>query len=83
MKFYNNALEHGTRPDQWVEANIIPVPKKGDLTDTANYRGIALSSITAKTLNRMTLNRIRPHIEAILRINQNGFVKNAPPPATL
>ena len=55
LKFYNNALEHGTRPDQWVEANIIPVPKKGDLTDPANYRGIALSSITAKTLNRMTL----------------------------
>ena len=25
------------------------------------------------TLNRMTLNRIRPHIETILRINQNGF----------
>ena len=73
LKFYNNALQHGTRPDQWVEANIIPVPKKGDLTDPANYRGIALSSITAKTLNRMTLNRIRPHIEAILRINQNGF----------
>ena len=46
LKYYNNALQHGTRPDQWVEANIIPVPKKPSyLTDPANYRGIALSSL--------------------------------------
>ena len=73
LSFYNNALQIGSRPDQWVETNIIPVPKKGDLSDPGNYRGIALSSITSKTLNRMILNRMRPHIETVLRINQNGF----------
>ena len=49
------------------------MPKKGDLTNPNNYIGIALSSIVAKTLNRMILNRIRPAVEKILRINQNGF----------
>ena len=38
-----------------------------------NYRGISLSSLVAKALNRMILNRLKPEIETILRRNQNGF----------
>ncbi|KAL5252408.1 hypothetical protein ACHWQZ_G015245 [Mnemiopsis leidyi] len=47
--------------------------KKGDLTKTNNYRGISLTSIVCKTLNRMVLNRIKPRLEEVLRDNQNGF----------
>ena len=32
-----------------------------------------MSSLVAKTLNRMVLNRLKPEIESILRRNQNGF----------
>ena len=53
--------------------NLIPVPKSGDLSLTANYRGISLKSIVAKTYNRVLLNRIRPHLDDILRPNQCGF----------
>ena len=73
LKFCNNALCDGNIPDQWKLSNIIPVPKKGDLTKTDNYRGISLTSIVSKTLNRMLLNRIKPSLEEILRNNQNGF----------
>ena len=73
LKYCNTALLEGIAPDQWKISNIIPVPKKGDLTKTDNYRGIALTSLVAKTLNRMILNRIQPVIERILRDNQNGF----------
>ena len=73
LKFCNDALCDGHIPDQWKLSNIIPVPKKGDLTKTDNYRGISLTSIVSKTLNRMLLNRIKPSLEEILRNNQNGF----------
>ena len=73
LQFCNNALCEGEIPDQWKHSNIVPVPKKGDLTKADNYRGIALTSIVSKTLNRMVLNRIKPGIEKILRIQQNGF----------
>ena len=73
LKYCNTALTEGKAPDQWKISNIIPVPKKGDLTKTDNYRGIALTSLVAKTLNRMILNRIQPVIEKVLRDNQNGF----------
>ena len=73
LKFCNSALLEGLAPDQWKISNIIPVPKKGDLSKPDNYRGIALSSLVAKTLNRMILNRIQPIMEVLLRDNQNGF----------
>ena len=73
LELCNKALLEKVAPDQWRVSNIIPVPKKGDLTKTSNYRGISLTSLVAKTLNRMILNRIRPEIEKMLRDNQNGF----------
>ena len=73
LEFYNNALHEGRIPDHWKQLLIVPVPKKGNLTKTDNYRGIALTSVVSKTLNRMILNRITPYVEPILRDNQNGF----------
>ena len=51
----------------------MPIPKSGDLSLGGNYRGISLSSIVAKTYNRMLLNRIRPKLDGHLRTNENGF----------
>jgi len=60
-------------PDQWATNIIIPLPKKGDLTQMTNYRGITLMSTAAKVYNKILLNRIRSHIDPILRRNQAGF----------
>ena len=73
LDFFNEALHNGDLPDQWKQLLIVPVPKKGDLTKTSNYRGIALTSVVLKTLNKLILNRLQPFIEPILRDNQNGF----------
>ena len=51
----------------------MPFPKSGNLEEVGNYRGIALSTIASKITNKMILNRIQPHIDPILRPNQNGF----------
>ena len=55
---------------------ILPLPKKGDLSCTHNYRGITLTCIAAKIYNIMLLNRIMPAVDIILRTNQNGFRTN-------
>ena len=75
LDFCNDALLNGMKPDQWSILNIVPIPKSGDLSLGGNYRGISLSSIVAKTFNRMLLNRIRPKLDDHLRTNQNGFRK--------
>ena len=52
---------------------IIPMPKKGDLSLITNYRSISLMSIAAKVYNKILLNRIRQHVDPLLRSNQAGF----------
>ena len=53
--------------------DIIPIPKSGDLGYTTKYRGISLTSISAKITNKKILNRIQPQLNPHLRPNQNGF----------
>ena len=64
---------NGVRPNEWGISGIVSVPKKGDLTRCTNYRGISLSQKASKILNRHILNRIRPVIDKLLRLNKNGF----------
>ena len=73
LKFSNKLLMNGELPQHFSTLNIIPIPKSGDLSKTTNYRGIALTSLVAKMINRMILNRIRPVIDTLLRGNQSGF----------
>ena len=60
-------------PRQWITNVIIPLPKKGNISLMTNYRGISLMSIAAKVYNKILLNRIRPHVDPLLRKNQAGF----------
>ena len=73
LEFANNLLLNEEKPQQWSDINIIPFPKSGDLGDTTNYRGIGLSAVVAKVVNKMLLNRIQPKLDPHLRHNQNGF----------
>ena len=74
LDFCNRTL-NGDKPEIWSASGIIPIPKTGDLSDPANYRGISLTPIAAKVYNKLILNRIQPHIDPVLRSNQNGFRK--------
>ena len=72
---YCNKTLNGDKPSIWSSSGIVPVPKKGDLSNPANYRGISLTPIAAKIYNKLILNRLQPHIDPLLRPNQNGFRK--------
>ena len=47
---YNKSLAHGTVPDDWRQANVGPVNKKGEKYDAAYYRPVSLTCICCKTL---------------------------------
>ena len=72
LDFCNRTL-NGDKPKIWSASGIIPIPKKGDLSNPSNYRGISLTPIAAKIYNKLLLNRLRPHLDPLLRPNQNGF----------
>ena len=73
LRSFCNETYHGNRPDEWGISAITPIPKKGNLKLTDNYRGISLTQVAAEVYNRLLLNRIRPTIDEVLSPNQNGF----------
>ena len=68
-----NKTLHKDKAEIWGKSGLVPLPKKGDLGYAKQYSGISLTVIAAKIYNKMLLLRIRPHIEPLLRINQNVF----------
>ena len=65
--------ETETVPDEWKTGTIVPLPKKGDLSNCANWRGITLLSIPSKVLSIIVLNRMKNEIDKIIRDEQCGF----------
>ena len=63
-------------PAQWKEGTIIKLPKKGNLSDCSNYRGIMLLSTSGKVLNRILLERMKETVDPKLRDQQAGFRRN-------
>ena len=63
-------------PDEWKEGHLIKLPKKGDLGNCNNYRGITLLSVPGKVFSRIILQRIKFQVDEKLRDQQAGFRKN-------
>ena len=72
---FNRLFQCGIYPENWIDGILIPVPKKGDLSNPKNYRPITLVSIFSKLftsiLNRRLLEWAEEH--EILIANQFGF----------
>ena len=62
-------------PDDWTTGIIIKIPKKGDLQDCSNWRGITLLSIPSKILAKIIIQRLNNAIDKKLRNEQAGFRK--------
>src|SRR5215469_11643863 len=60
-------------PDDWGKAVIVPIHKKKDKLDCANYRGISLLSHPSKVLTSIIQRRLRGKVEEIVKEEQAGF----------
>ena len=63
-------------PTEWKEGYLVKLPKKGDMQDCKNYRGIMLLSVPGKVLNIVILDRLKTGVDAKLRDHQDGFRKD-------
>ena len=72
-QLFGNIWETVTFPVDWMQGILVKVPKKGDLTECGNWRGITLLCISLKVLCKVILNRIQEKIDATLRRQQAGF----------
>ena len=59
---YNESLARGEVPDEWQQANVSPVFKKGEKYDAANHRPVSLTCICCKTLEHILVSNINKHL---------------------
>ena len=55
---------------------LVTIPKKGNLSEYKNWRGIMLLSVPSKILCRIILDRIQETVDKKLRKEQAGFRKD-------
>ena len=76
---YKQSIQTGTMPQDWKDANITPLFKKGQQSLANNYRPISLTSQVVKILEKI----IASHIHDLLSRNkfiscdQHGFKESA------
>ena len=72
---FNQSLIHATVPEDWRQANVAPIYKKGEKYDSANYRPVSLTYICCKTLEHILVSKIMQHLPEhdILVESQYGF----------
>lgn len=74
----NQSFTEGNFPDKLKLSLVRPIFKKGEATDTCNYRPIALLSVFSEILESAMTRRLYSYCEKykILDESQNGFRKN-------
>ena len=60
-------------PEDWCKGLIVKLPKKGDLTNCGNWRGITLMPTAAKVMGKVIIKRISRGLDKKLRKEQAGF----------
>jgi len=72
---FQKSVNSGTLPDDWVNANVAPVFKKGDRHLAQNYRPVSLTSVTCKLLEHIICSHLLKHLEKhkILTDLNHGF----------
>ena len=72
---FQASLDQGMVPNDWKNANIVPLFKKGDKSKPENYRPVSLTSITCKLLEHIIHSNVMDHLDKFEILNdiQHGF----------
>ena len=76
-KLFNNSLEHRVVPNDWKDAGVTPLFKKGKKSDRQNYRPVSLTSIVCKILESIIKDAMLGHLNkfSLIRDSQHGFTR--------
>ena len=75
LAVFNKFWREESFPDQWKEALVVGIFKKGAVDDPANYRPISLLATAYKIYGRILAKRLERGLEDWLRTTQYGFRK--------
>lgn len=71
---FNLSINNKCFPDVWKQTKIIPVHKKGSISDCKNYRPIAILSPFSKILESIIYKKIFNQVKRFISPHQHGFM---------
>ena len=82
---FRKSMDDGRIPDEWRDAHVTPIHKKGSKADPGNYRGVSLTSVIGKLMERMVKEEIDKYVEGneLMSNTQHGFRRGRSPQTNL
>ena len=82
---FRKSIDDGEIPDEWRDAHVTAIHKKGSKADPGNYRGVSLTSVIGKLMERMIKEDIDNYVEKnrLLSDTQHGFRSGRSPQTNL
>src|SRR6218665_1518962 len=73
-------MQTGDVPQEWRDALIVPLFKKGNRSDPGNYRPVSLTSVVCKVMERLVKDNVVEHLNEYNVINggQHVFTRCRP-----
>ena len=75
-KLFTLSIRLGSVPQDWRDANVVPLFKKGSRSKAQNYRPVSLTSVVGKILESIIKDNVVEHLDRhkLLRDSQHGFL---------
>ncbi len=75
---YTKSMESGAVPQDWRDANVTPIFKKGSKNNPSNYRPISLTSIPCKVTESIIKDGVVNYLlrYRLIKSSQHGFMSN-------
>ena len=72
---FQKSVDSGELPEDWKDANVTPVFKKGDRHSAENYRPISLTCVLSKQLEHIICHHMLNHLDKhqVLTSLNHGF----------
>ena len=80
VKLFNASIESDVVPQDFRDATVVPIHKKGGRDKAENYRPISLTSIVGKILESIIKDNIVKFLDenCLIRDSQHGFISGRP-----
>ena len=75
MELFKEVWKEGKVPQDWADAVLVAIPKKGDLSLCDNWRGISLLDVVGKVFAQIMKQRLQSVADTELAESQCGFRK--------
>ena len=73
VQLLSSVWESKVVPQDWGDALLVPVPKKGDLSLCDNWIGISLVDVLVKDFAKVIQQRLQAVVEEVVADSQCGF----------